>query len=426
GFPAVFDPKSVTINRKSLSAGNKSIIMAVKNPKNPAQVIVLISADRTDAMPGLARKLPHYGKYSYLAFEGAEPTNMFKGQWPAVNSPLSAALAIGKKQVVVTASARLPKQQPLARLAPLFSSKLMMEHVRYLASDETRGRGLGTAGLEKSSQYIADRFKKAGLKPWDKKSGYFQTWEAAAGKKNKTISLRNVIGIIPGKNPAYKGQAAVISAHYDHLGTGWPDVHKGDEGKIHYGADDNASGVSVMIELARVLGKSLKPERTVLFIAFTGEESGLIGSQYFVQHLKKGNPSGIHTVNAVVNMDAVGHLTGKNKLMVIGGSSAREWKFIFMGIGYTVGIESQMVTQSLASSDQVSFIKAGIPGVQLFSGGGPNYHRPGDTVDKISAPGLVKVAAVAKEAIVYLSERKEPLTPEGEALKPGSAKVAPK
>ncbi len=84
-----------------------------------------------------------------------------------------------------------------------------------------------------------------------------------------------------------------------------------------------------------------------------------------------------------------------------------------MGIGYTVGIETQAITQDLDASDQVSFIKAGIPGIQLFSGAHSDYHRPTDTVDKIAATGLVKVAAVAKEAVVYLSGRKEPLTFKG-------------
>ncbi|MCP5051617.1 MAG: M20/M25/M40 family metallo-hydrolase [bacterium] len=417
GFPARFETDSVIIRKQVLPSAGKSIIMAVKNKANPSQVVVLLSADRVAAMPGLARKLPHYGKYSYLAFEGDEPTNMFKGQWPAVNSPLSTALA------AEVARGRLTKQQPLARLSPLFSSKRMMEHVGYLASKETRGRGLGSPGLEKSGEYIAEAFKKAGLKPGGPDNSYFQSWEVVSGKEKKTITLRNVIGMIPGKNPAFRGQATILSAHYDHLGLGWPDVHKGDEGKIHYGADDNASGVGVMLELAHILGKSLKPERTILFIAFTGEESGLLGSAYFVEQLKKGNKLPVKTVTSVVNLDTVGGLTGKNKLMVIGGSSAREWRFIFMGIGYTVGVESQMVTQPLASSDQESFIKAGIPGIQLFSGANAHYHRPTDTIDNIHAPGLVKVAAVAKETIVYLSQRKDPLTAEGPALGAGAGKT---
>ncbi|MCP5104559.1 MAG: M28 family peptidase, partial [bacterium] len=425
GFPAAFHPDALTIDKKKLSVGANSIVLAVKNAKNPSQVVVLLTTDRTAALPGLGRKLPHYGKYSYLAFEGDEPANSLKGLWPAVNSPMSVSLDPAKPLEGIKKRQKLQRREPLARLAPLFSSKRMMRHITYLASEELEGRGLGSKGLEKAAHYIGNAFKKAGLKPMGDSGSYFQTWEAKVGKEKKKITLRNVIGVIPGRNPAYEGQAAVLCAHYDHLGLGWPDVHKGDEGKIHYGADDNASGVSVMLELAHVLGKSLKPERSILFITFTGEESGLLGSSYFVEQLKAGKVSSFKSVNAVVNLDTVGRLTGGNKLMVIGGLSAREWRFIFLGIGYTVGVETQLITQDLDASDQVSFIKAGIPGVQLFSGPHADYHRPSDTADKIDAGGLVKVAAAAKEAVVYLSERKNPLTFKGSAPKTSPRQDAP-
>jgi hypothetical protein len=346
---------------------------------------------------------------------------MLKGQWPAVNSPMSINLSPTSPSPVGVGEIKqkLPRQEPLARLAPLFSSKRMMDHIKYLASEELEGRGLGYKGLEKAAHYIAMAFKKAGLKPGGDNNSYFQTWEAdvVVGKEKRRSTLRNVIGILPGKNPAFQDQSIVICAHYDHLGLGWPDVHKGDEGKIHFGADDNASGVAVMLELAHTLGKTLKPERSIVFIAFTGEENRLMGSSYYLKNLEKKNKNRLKNMMAAVNLDTVGRLTEQEKLMVIGGSSAREWKFIFMGIGYTVGIETQMVTQDLDASDQVSFIKEGIPAIQLFSGPHMDYHRPTDTIDKIDAPGLVKVASVAKEAVVYLSERKEPLTFKGSAPK---------
>jgi hypothetical protein len=427
GLPAEFDAEGVTINRKKLAVDSKSIIAAVKNIKNPAQVVVLLTTDRTAALPGLARKLPHYGKYSYLAFEEDEPTNMYKGQWPAVNSPLSAVLVPAKPgaSAIAVKRGKLAFQQPLARLKPVFSPKRMLGHVKLLASAELAGRGLGTKELAKTEDYIADSFKKAGLHPGGENGTFFRTWQTEAGKEKKTVTLRNVIGMLPGKNPALKDQPVILCAHHDHLGRGWPDVHKGDEGKIHPGADDNASGVAVMLELAHILGKSFKPQRTVLFIAFSGEESGLLGSARFVEQLKKGNIPPFKTITAVVNMDTVGRLTGTDKLMVIGGSSASEWKFIFMGIGYTVGIESQLVPQELDASDQVSFIRAGIPGIQLFTGPHRDYHRPSDTYDKISSPGLVKVATVAREAIVYLADREKPLTVQGAAAKAGQPAAAP-
>jgi hypothetical protein len=403
GFPAEIDEKSITIDKHRLSVRERSIIAAVKNSKNPSQVVVLLSTDRTAALPGLGRKLPHYGKYSYLAFEGDEPTNTFKGQWGAVNSPMSVILdkspaAPGEEE------AKLPRRQPLARLAPLFSSDRMMNHIKYLASEELEGRGLNYKGLEKAAHYIAAAFKNAGLQPGGDNS-YYQSWDSGG-----PIPLRNVIGTIPGKNPAYKDRSVILCAHYDHLGLGEKGGSQENKGKIHFGADDNASGVAVMLELAHTLGKSLKPERPIVFIAFTGEESGLLGSSYYVKNLQTKNKKQLEGIMGVVNLDTVGRLTDREKLMVIGGSSAREWRFIFMGIGYTTGVETELVQQELDAGDQVSFIKAGIPGIQLFSGAHPDYHKPTDTADKIEAAGLVKVAAAAREAVVYLSERKEPLT----------------
>jgi Zn-dependent M28 family amino/carboxypeptidase len=198
------------------------------------------------------------------------------------------------------------------------------------------------------------------LLPGSDDGTYYQTWVQDVLDK-KQVKLKNIIGIIPGTNPDLK-DAVVISAHYDHLGLGWPDVKKGNEGKIHNGADDNASGVSVMLELAKSLGKTLKPARTIIFIAFTGEEEGLVGSRYFVANYKKFPADKIF---ANLNLDTVGRLFG-NKLMVLNSNTAREWKFIFMGTDFTTGIPTELVTQDLDASDQRSFIEKGIPGVQLF------------------------------------------------------------
>jgi aminopeptidase N len=406
-YQGEMDDTSVTLDKKKLFPDRHSIVVAIKNEKNPGQVVILLSTDRVAALPGLGRKLPHYGKYSFLGFEGDEPVNMHKGQWPTVGSPLSVCLEPSSPAAGVSAS--LPPEQPLARLAPLFSPERMLKHIRYLASEELEGRGLGSKGLEKAAHYIALAFKDAGLKPGGDAHSYYQTWETAAlvKKSKQTVTLHNVIGIIPGSNPQMAGQAVILCAHYDHLGLGWPDVHQGDEGKIHFGADDNASGVAVMLELAHTLGNHFKPERSLVFIAFTGEESGLLGSGYYVKNLKQ---SSLKNLMAVVNLDTVGRLTETGKLMVIGGASAREWRFIFMGIGYTTGVQTELLSQDLDASDQVTFIKAGIPGIQLFSGPHQDYHRPGDTPDKIEARGLPRVAAVAREAVVYLCGRKEPLT----------------
>lgn len=390
---------SVRLANKTLSMDNKTFFVSIKNPENPKQIVLSLIIDNEAAIPGLIRKLPHYGKYSYLAFEGDEPSNIAKGQWHVTNSPLIKSLNEKGK----TIRPKLGKREALAKLAPVFSAKRMMEHVELLASDEMKGRGIDQPEIETAANYIADKFKEYGLQSGGDGKSYFQNFEHEFADKGK-LKLKNVIGIIPGTNPDYS-EAVVISAHYDHLGLGWPDVRKGNEYKIHNGADDNASGVAVMLELAKVLGKSLKPARTIIFVAFTAEEAGLIGSKYFVKNYGD-SPTDKLLVN--LNLDTVGRLFGK-KIMILNGNTAREWKFIFMGTEYTTGVGTEIITQELDASDQVAFIEKGIPAVQFFSGPHSDYHRPTDTIDKIDSDGLVKVATVVKETLVYLSEREEPM-----------------
>ena len=177
-------------------------------------------------------------------------------------------------------------------------------------------------------------------------------------------------------------------------------MHKGDEGKLHPGADDNASGVAVMLELAKALASGEKPQRTIVFVAFTGEESGLLGSKHYVEH--PAFP--LEKTIGVINLDTVGRLFDK-KVSVIATGSASEWQHIFRGAGFVTGVEGRMIPDALESSDQKSFIDKGVPAVQIFTDPHADYHRPGDTADKIDGPGLVKVATFVKEGIVYLGER---------------------
>ncbi len=392
---------SIVVDEKEISRSKNSIILAAKNPKNISEVIVLLSSDNTKALDGLARKLPHYGKYSFLSFDGEEPNVNLKGQWESLHSPLIKVFNEFSKK-----GYSLKDRKALAKLKPLFSAKDMVERIKFLSDPERTGRGVGTPGLDVSAEYIRRKFKEYGLIPAGDSKSYYQEWDSKTGPKNENIRLKNIVGLIPGKKKEFEGQSVVICAHYDHLGLGWPDVRKGNEGKIHPGADDNASGISVLLELAKNLGKSLSPDRSILFVAFTGEESGLKGSEYFVNNYKKFP---ITKIIGVINLDTVGRLFGK-KPMIIGANSAKEWKFMFMGIGYTTGVESNIISQELDASDQISFIKKGIPGIQIFSGPHLDYHKPTDTVDKIDPEGLVSIAKIARETLLYLSERKEPLT----------------
>jgi hypothetical protein len=199
-------------------------------------------------------------------------------------------------------------------------------------------------------------------------------------------------------------QPVLVMAHLDHLGLGWPDVREGNEGQIHPGADDNASGVAVLLELAKAMAAEPPRPRPVVFAVVTGEEAGLVGSRHFLESMTK-----VMKPYACVNLDTVGRLAD-GKLYVLNADTAREWRFIFMGVGYTTGAPVSVVSEPLDASDQVACIEMGVPAVQLFTGPTPDYHRPSDTSDRIDTEGLVVVTEAAYETVGYLAERTEPLT----------------
>jgi hypothetical protein len=147
-----------------------------------------------------------------------------------------------------------------------------------------------------------------------------------------------------------------------------------------------------------------------VFVAFAGEEWDLRGSRRYARSMA-GKPI------AMVNLDTVGRL-GPNKLTLLGTGTADEWKHIAMGVGYVTGVEAQCIPQDPGGSDQVAFHEAGVPAIQAFTGAHADYHRPTDDVEKIDAPGLVKVATFVRETVAYLAGRDRPLTTTGAAPAP--------
>jgi hypothetical protein len=402
--------KGIKIGDIEIAKENHAVVLTARNPENEDMALMLIAADRAQSLPGLGRKLPHYHKYSYLAFEGDEPANVAKGRWPVVGSPMTVFLPDMEGTIAHVEMGKLAEREPLATLPSVFSSERMMETVKYLSSDGLKGREAGTPEIDKAADYIADGFKQAGLMPGGDHGRYYQQWDEPHG----TRGMKNVIAVIPGKKPELARESVVIGAHYDHLGLGMSTGRSEDRGKIHPGADDNASGVAVLLELARVLKESLSPDRSVVFVAFSGEEEGKLGSKYYVTH-EKQYP--VTTCIGMINLDTVGRL-GRKKLLVLGGGSAKEWVHIFRGAGFVTGVDAETVSEELDSSDQKSFQEAGVPAVQLFSGPHLDYHRPADTADKIDPAGLVKVASVTKEVVAYLAGREGPLS---STLRPGAA-----
>jgi len=410
-YGASFDAAGLRTSSTAYDAAGRSLVAVGRNPANPDSVVIALTASSEAAADALARKLPHYGKYSWLVFAGDDATNEATGEWPAGDTPLARNLAPQAQPI------KLTPRKALAEIKPLFDTARMKADIDWLAAPEREGRGAGSRGLDASARYIAERFERLGLASLSPGAQgddrYFQPF-SMTGENGTPVPTKNVIAVLPGTNSAFNGQALVISAHYDHLGFGWPDARGGAKGQLHPGADDNASGVAVMLELARLMANT-RPERSVIFAAFAAEEAGLQGARHYVRTAQA--PGAAYPLSGTIanlNLDMVGRLAD-GKVTVFGTSSARELPFIFMGAGAVTGVPVQSVAQEINASDHTAFVEAGVPAVQVFASQASDYHRASDTPDKVDEAGLGKVAAVMKEAIDYLAVRPEPLTFTGSA-----------
>ena len=393
-FGVAWEPDQIRLADGEVSFENRSTVLVGRHPANPDLALGWIHIDDLVALSGLIEKLPHYGKYSYLSFTGEEPTNDVKGIWASAGSPLRWVKPELDSSV---AWESLVPPPAIAELPPKYLPEQLARHTSVLTDPVMQGRGLGSDGLARAAHYIAEQFREAGLQPVN--GTYIQPWRQEVPDLGQ-VTMANVLGMIPGSDAALSKEPVVLGAHYDHLGL------NGETGEFFPGADDNASGISVLIEVARKLARAFTPQRPILFVAFTGEESGLLGSDYFVN----SSPGGfqVSSAFAMVNLDAVGRLDGRT-LQIFGTESAYEWPFMAQGIGFTIGVSSQFAAQTVASSDHVSFLNAGIPAIHLFSGTHLDYHQPTDTPDKLDLAGMGDVALWVEEAIVYLADRADPL-----------------
>ena len=247
-----------------------------------------------------------------------------------------------------------------------------------------------------------------------------------ASFKKISAPTRNVLGIRRGVGP-HADEFVVIGAHYDHLGIRKPMMRKFKAGKlvaedvpaqIHNGADDNASGTSGLIEVARMFASAPPPDRSIVFIAFTGEESGVHGSKYYIEHPVVPVD---HTV-AMLNMDMIGRLKpGDDHVTVFGARCGKEFMDILEPAGRAAGLTIAPAVDEGGKSDHAVFVRKQIPSMHFFSGNHPDYHQPTDDADKINAAGGAKIATlvydVAKDLAmrdgrpefqVVKSEKKEP------------------
>jgi hypothetical protein len=211
----------------------------------------------------------------------------------------------------------------------------------------------------------------------------------------KQAETYNVIGILPGTDPTLKNEAIVIGAHFDHLGHGGPESLAVNSTEIHHGADDNASGTAAVMELARQFAAAKKNKRTLIFMCFSGEEEGLLGSKAYTN----APVFPLDKTIAMVNMDMVGRLKD-NKLDVGGIGTASEWKALVEGKNpRSSAFALQLSEDGFGPSDHSSFYAKQIPVLFFFTGSHEDYHKPSDTADKINYPGESQIISYMSDII---------------------------
>jgi Zn-dependent M28 family amino/carboxypeptidase len=276
--------------------------------------------------------------------------------------------------------------------------------VAFLASDKLEGRQTGTEGEKAAAEYIANRFIELELLAKGT-NNYFQEFSfkpktnphqkvTYTKEGDSTIVGTNVIAFLDNKAE----NTIVIGAHYDHLGYGAEgSLYRGEDKAIHNGADDNASGVAIMLNLASKL-KTSDFNNNYLFIAFSGEEMGLIGSNYFT----KNSTIDINRVNYMLNMDMVGRLKEDNSLAVYGVGTSPVFKQVVSASNKNFKIIEN--ESGVGPSDHTSFYNSDIPVLHFFTGQHEDYHKPSDDSEKLNYQGMEFISNYIYEIISDLDD----------------------
>ena len=299
--------------------------------------------------------------------------------------------------------------QPVAaqRAVPIPAG--LLDDVKYLSSDALGGRMTGSPGADSAAEYVARRFAEAGLQPGP--GGWFQEFTVsrdAPGARRAGLAGargRNVIGVLPGRDPSLRNEAVIVGAHYDHLGGGgFGALDPDSSGAVHNGADDNASGTTALIHIAHALAAE-PPARTTVFIAFSGEEVGLLGSAHYVRQPLYP----LDRTIAMVNLDMVGRLKNR-RLIVYGTATATEFPALLDSLNWYQGFDLKKQGDGYGPSDQSSFFAAHRPVLHVFTDLHEDYHRTTDDWNKINVEGLARVIDFTAGIATALGNRPRPLT----------------
>ena len=341
-------------------------------------------------------------------------------RWSRGSRLVSSLWALVLAQACTSALPRVPFQ---AGASPTNAShadaRALRADIAYLASDALEGRGTGTPGNDSAAAYIARRFATLGLRPIgaDFLEPFVAHPLAHRGAAPQSLKTQNVVALLPGADPVLRNQYVIVGAHFDHLGRAADGALDPDrKNVIRRGADDNASGTAAILELARLLAAT-PPRRSLVFIAFSGEELGLLGSEYFVEH----SPVPLDSAISMVNFDMVGRLR-EDKLIVYGVATATEFPALLdsANLAATGGRSSAAhwsaplritaLGDGYGPSDHSSFYARNIPVLHFFTDLHDDYHRAGDVVRKINAAGEAHVVDVAERVIRAIADRPSRLT----------------
>ena len=300
--------------------------------------------------------------------DGDNPHGRF-GRYEGVRWKAIAARNAGAKALIVVAREDDFKKEKLATLT--------YDH-------EGGEAGFPVAVISRKS--VDSLLGASTLSQWEKPQATKQTLPGQLSLSiavvRKEVAAYNVVGVLEGSDRLLKNETIVIGAHYDHLGRGGAGSLATRSGEIHHGADDNASGTAGVLELARVFTEQRpRPKRTIVFIAFGGEEEGLLGSNYYVNH----PVTPLNNIVAMINMDMIGRM--KDSKLVIGGvGTAKEWRdIIAQGTADPARkFELTMNEDGFGPSDHSSFYGKQIPVLFFWTGTHNDYHKPSDTFDKIN------------------------------------------
>lgn len=283
----------------------------------------------------------------------------------------------------------------------------MEEDVAYLASDSLAGRETGTPGEQMAADYLVKRFEAIGIAPKGT-VGYFQSFnfKPSSNPHEQTKIVDSVIdGMKTGTNVVgyldnQADKTVIIGAHFDHLGMGGQgSLFRGEEASIHNGADDNASGVAILLQLAQRLKDLENPKSNFLFIGFSGEEKGLLGSNYFAK-----NPTIVmEKVNLMMNMDMVGRLNEEKTLAVHGVGTSPSFKQLLFANnqqGFTIAEHES----GIGPSDHTSFYLNDLPVLHFFTGQHEDYHKPSDDFDKVNYEGMALISDYIYSIITDLDD----------------------